>query len=285
MFAPFTLVAVGTISASGCTRAVPTEITAANERHPNAAAPQDCSADGGFPNGARLAVSLTYDDALPTHIATVRPALAAHNLPATFFINTGRFEQGAFLEQAVESWKLLRTDGHEFGSHTVNHPCDADWVEPGNNLADYDLDRMAGELDDSVRFLESLGARAPFTFAYPCGQSWVQDAQTSYKPLVQDRFLAARGTNWGPAHPKTMQWTEIPGFAVVSESEDNMVGWLDEPANEGTWMVFTIHGVGGDSNSISEQAHQSLLTYLSTNRKDLYVDTFGKVATYIDRCM
>ena len=39
-----------------------------------------------WPNGARAAVSLAYDDALPTHLDTAIPALDRHGLRGSFYL-------------------------------------------------------------------------------------------------------------------------------------------------------------------------------------------------------
>lgn len=245
-----------------------------------------------WPNHARIAVSLTYDDAFPTHISEVGPALKSRGFKGTFFINSGRFEEGAFLRQQVEPWQELYLDGHEFGSHTVNHVCDADWVSPEKNLKDLNVDDIMRELVDSVEFLRTLGAdNERYTFAYPCGQYMFgygdanEETGMSYKPIVEYMFLAARGTDWGTAWPSVdMDMHEIPGYAVVEASEGGMAGWLDHEENNGGWIIYTLHGVGGDPNMITVNAHEALLDHLDEIRDSVWVETFGTVASYIKRC-
>src|SRR3954451_7567746 len=122
-----------------------------------------------WPGRARAAVSLTYDDALPSQRIGATDQLRARRLPGTFFL-TGKSSD---LAEHRESWCALVREGHELGSHTMHHPCDCrhDWVPRGFTSQDYDLRRMGEELDQTLALLGELGVTAPYTFAYPCGET------------------------------------------------------------------------------------------------------------------
>lgn len=150
-----------------------------------------------WPGAARAAVSLTYDDAVPTQRTNAARQLAECGLPGTFFL-TGTAPD---LEARRSEWVKLRAAGHELASHTMHHPCDCShaWVPRGYTVQDYDLPRMQAELDETLALLAGLGAPAPHTFAYPCGETSVGKVPQSYVGLVAERFLAARGLS--PASP------------------------------------------------------------------------------------
>lgn len=236
------------------------------------------SAGAGGANGAvgcgrpagMGAVTLTYDDALLTQLDTAAPLLKEHALPATFFVTDVRSSQAL--------WGALLADGHELAAHTFLHPCPKvnTWVAPGNANEDYDMTRMATELDESVAMLESLGQSPPFTFAYPCGVDWIGEAQESYVPLIQERFSAARGVVPGAVQAGVNLWNVPATFSTGTGAE--LIALAEQAKNGGTWVVFGFHGIGGDTNAIAADAHAELVTYLDEQRDALYVATFRELA-------
>ncbi|MEI9937789.1 MAG: polysaccharide deacetylase family protein [Pseudomonadota bacterium] len=231
-----------------------------------------------WPHAARAAVSLTYDDAIPSQLDNAVPALARHGLVATFFV-TG---SSPTLEAAPERYRALVKAGHELGSHTIYHPCDRGlgFPKPGFALQDYDQARMAAELGDSVRLLRELGQSAPFTFAYPCGSTWLGESQESYVALVEKQFLAARGVAPRVADPTRVSLSEVPS-AMGNTSAADLTSWVDRALASGGWVVFTFHGVGGDHLAVSAEAHEALLSYLEQHASSVWTERFGTIAEYV----
>jgi peptidoglycan/xylan/chitin deacetylase (PgdA/CDA1 family) len=231
-----------------------------------------------WPHGARAAVSLTYDDAIPSQLANAAPALARHGLLATFFV-TG---DSRTLQQAPERYRQLVKAGHELGSHTIHHPCDRalGFPKPGFALQDYDQTRMAAELVDSVRLLGELGQSAPVSFAYPCGSTWLGEARESYVPLIEKQFLAARGVSPSVADPTRVSLSEVPS-AMGNTSAAELTSWVDRALADGGWVVFTFHGVAGDYLAVSADAHEALLAYLEQHESRVWTERFGTVAEYV----
>jgi peptidoglycan/xylan/chitin deacetylase (PgdA/CDA1 family) len=227
--------------------------------------PGTCSRPDGMP-----AVTLTYDDALPSQLATAAPSLRAHGLKATFFVTDVRSNP--------TPWAALREDGHELASHTFLHPCPKvnTWVTPGNANEDYDAARMSTELDNTIAMLEMLGQPPPYTFAYPCGITWIGEAQESYIPLIQQRFTAARGTS--PAQiPDSVNLFNVPA-TFSTGTGDSLIAIAESVKANGTWIVYGFHGIGADSNVIAADAHEALLTYLDEQSESIYIATFGELA-------
>jgi peptidoglycan/xylan/chitin deacetylase (PgdA/CDA1 family) len=229
-----------------------------------------------WPPGTLAAVTLTYDDALPSHLGIAAPALDRHHLRGTFFLTEGASGE-------VEQWRALHLRGHELASHTMRHPCDGaePWVPKGRALQDYDLARMDAELDESLALLRALGATtAPYTFAYPCGATWIGAARDSYVPLVERRFIAARGVSPGLVDPATETFQSTPAISADKRA-DGLVGLVEEASRRAGWLVIVFHGVGGDYLSVSAEAHEALLGYLDARRSDIWTETFASVASYI----
>jgi peptidoglycan/xylan/chitin deacetylase (PgdA/CDA1 family) len=233
-----------------------------------------------WPHGALAAVSLTYDDAIATDLDVAGPALARHGLHGTFFL-TGSSPE---IAKRTDTWRALGRAGQELASHTIYHPCDRsnDFVKKGYALQDYDLERMHRELDESVALLRTLGAdRGPYTFAYPCGSTWVGEDHTSYTPLVEKLFLASRGVGSAIADPRTDPLGNVPAIPGNGKTGAALIGLVRDAVDRSGWLVLVFHGVGGDYLSVDAQAHDELLAYLAANRQTVWTDTFGAVAGHV----
>lgn len=218
------------------------------------------------PSGATAMVSLTYDDALPSQLANAVPALDAHGLSGTFFLtNVG----------SSSSWAALAGEGHELAAHTLNHPCPKvnTWVSAGNANEDYDLARMAGELDDNVAQLLALGQSEPLTFAYPCGIDWVGEAHDSYVGLLEERFTAARGVSGGLVTSLADAY-HVPAYFLTG-SGDSLIAVVEQAKAASAWVVFGFHGVGGDHTPVAKEDHEALLAYLEAQGQNVRVLPFG----------
>jgi peptidoglycan/xylan/chitin deacetylase (PgdA/CDA1 family) len=253
-------------------------LTAAPRADDSGTSPHTKGAEFGWPHGARAAVALTYDDAIPSQLTNAVPALAKHGLLATFFI-TG---SSPTLEAAPAAFRELVKAGHELGSHTIHHPCDRalGFPKPGCALQDYDQARMAAELADSVQLLRELGQSQPFSFAYPCGSTWLGETHESYVPSVARLFLAARGVTPRVADPARVSLSEVPS-AMGNTNAGDLISWVERALAGGGWIVFTFHGVAGDHLAVSADAHEALLSYLEQRKSSVWTERFGTIAEYV----
>lgn len=224
-----------------------------------------CTRPNGMP-----AITLTYDDALPSQLTTAAPSLQAHGLKATFFVTDVRANP--------TPWSALLADGHELASHTFKHPCPKvnTWVAPGNANEDYDATRMGTELDGNIAMLRMLGQEPPYTFAYPCGITWLGADQQSYVPLIKERFTAARGVSPGPVRAGIDLYNVPTTFSTGTG--DALIALAEQAKTQGTWLVYGFHGIGADSNLIAADAHEALLTYLDDQSDAFHIATFGELA-------
>jgi peptidoglycan/xylan/chitin deacetylase (PgdA/CDA1 family) len=231
-----------------------------------------------WPNGTRAAVSLTYDDAIQSQLDNAVPALAHHGLVATFFL-TGHSE---VLKNSADRYRALVQAGNELGSHTMDHPCDRSlsFVKPGFALQDYDLARMQADLTENIQQLRDLGQKAPFSFAYPCGSTWLGEEHTSYVPLIGQLFVAARGVNGRVSDPSRDSLLEVPS-PMGNTSGPDLTSWVERALSQGGWVVFTFHGVAGDYLPVQADAHEALLGYLEQHKTSVWTERFGTVASYV----
>jgi peptidoglycan/xylan/chitin deacetylase (PgdA/CDA1 family) len=236
---------------------------------------------GPWPAGKACAVSLTYDDALDSQILNAALDLDQRGLKGTFFI-TGSSHS---VSESPKSWAALATHGHELGAHTMSHPCGGStgaWLAEKDRLEAFDLKRMAKELDDNIKVLRDLGGKAPFSFAYPCGQDWVGPDHDSYRPLVEERFSAARGVMNGSSDPKDVDLFNTRTYNPAGQSLAMLKAVVDDARSRGDWLIFMFHGVGGDYITTDSDVHAALLDYLKES-KDVWVAPFGVAAEAVKK--
>src|SRR6476469_2086038 len=97
--------------------------------------------------GKKCAVVLTYDDGLNVHLNNVVPALDSLGLKGTFYIS----DYFGGLQGQIPKWRQAAARGHELANHTIYHPCEGgragrEFVQPDNDLNNYTVRRMAGEI-------------------------------------------------------------------------------------------------------------------------------------------
>ena len=107
-----------------------------------------------WPGDRQAAISLTFDDALITHLQVAGPILKKHHLNGTFFVATGNERW----HDHLEAWRRLAQEGNEIGNHTVTHPCLLPQIEPHSQ--DYTPEMMEARSGRQPgKFLSKLEAR------------------------------------------------------------------------------------------------------------------------------
>jgi hypothetical protein len=124
------------------------------------------------------------------------------------------------------------------------------------------------------------GASAPYTFAYPCGETRIGKAGESYVGLVAERFLAARGVEPRIADPRRDPLTLVPAHDGA-KSCDELIALVEGAAAEGGWLVLLFHGVGGDHMAVERDVHTALADHLARNRSRIWTERFGAVAAHV----
>jgi peptidoglycan/xylan/chitin deacetylase (PgdA/CDA1 family) len=123
------------------------------DRTPPGGAPANrAPLDRVWPNGAKAAVSLTYDDALNSQLDNAVPELNRLGMKATFFLT----ENNAHWRLA--DWEALAREGNEVANHTMTHPCALGGYTSGR-FEQAEISRMEGYLDSH------FGADRERTFA------------------------------------------------------------------------------------------------------------------------
>lgn len=237
-----------------------------------------------WPGDRSAAISLTFDDAMQTHLDNAGPILRKHRLNGTFFVVTG---PSSTWRKRPDDWKRLAAEGNEIASHTVHHPCMLKAIKPHSQ--DYTPDMMLNEIrESSEAIISRLGVRRGLTFAYPCGdmtfggEADLARNQAHYMDYVAQYYFAARGYNsWAPVVAEDINPLTVPVLGWTAGKDfPGLLGQL-EPARQGhNWGVFVFHGVGGQWLSVTKQALDELAGFLAQH-PEIWTATFGDVVRYI----
>src|SRR4030095_4096577 len=200
--------------------------------------------DFKWPNGAKAAFCLTYDDALKSHISTVVPILKRYHFKATFYPTLA----SSSIKLEMEKWKSLVKDGHELGNHTVYHPCrksEAQWVKDYLDLDKYTTEQILAEIEVANTFLQALDGKKTRTFAYPCTHMYA--GGLSFKDSVAHYATAARGGSYEPPEPLNpldIDIYNVPAWGPNNNSSKELIGYIKAILEKGTLGAFIFHGVG-----------------------------------------
>ncbi len=225
-----------------------------------------------WPGGAKIAVSLSYDDALASQLDHAIPALDKHQFKASFYV----LPNSSVMTSRLDEWRQIARNGHELGNHSVYHPCsaslpDRSWVPKHHDLDAYSVERMSEELRVANTFLKALDGKHERTYTVPCGDLKINGK--AYLPEVSQLFVAYKGQ--GLEQGFSVLW------APAEVSGPELLEYL-KAVPEGISLVnILFHGVGGDYLSVSAKAHEELLNFLSENRDSYYVDTYLNIMKHV----
>lgn len=225
-----------------------------------------------WPDGRKIAVSLSYDDALNSQLDNALPALDKHKFKASFYI----LPNSEVINSRMQEWKALAENGHELGNHSVNHPCraslpDREWVAAHHDLDTYSVAQMLEELKTANTFLKALDGKTQRTYTVPCGDVLI--AGENYLSKASELFVAIKG-----------QGVE-KGFSVLWAPSDvsgkQLIEYIRNVPETVALINILFHGVGGDYLSVSTQAHVQLLDYLAKHHETYYVDSYINIMQYV----
>lgn len=234
------------------------------------------AAEGDFawPQGQRAAVSLSYDDTLPTQLDVAIPALDRHGLKGSFYLTLAAQP----MRERLDAWRAAARNGHELGNHSLFHQCSArgpgrEWVQPAQDLDATSVAQMRAQLEVANTMLQAIDGNTEFTFTAPCGDRMASDGD--YIAQVGDLFLGIKMVG-GAIVPdmRTLDPAAVPVTTPVGATGDELIALVEEAGRRGTMVNFTFHGIGGDHLSVSAQAHEQLLAFLADNRALYWTDTF-----------
>ena len=233
-----------------------------------------------WPRGARVAVSLSFDDARPSQLDQGVPALARSGTRATFYVSPGR------VEERLADWRQALAAGHEIGNHSLRHTCSGNFVWGVRNaLENGTVEQMEEELAEANRRLRELLEVTPVTFAYPCGQTFVGRGvnRRSYVPAVARLFLAGRGFREEfQNRPDFCDLAALGGTEMDGVPFERLVATIEQAAAHGLWVVFVGHDVSNlPRQCVTPETLERLCAWCQDPAHGVWIDTVAAVATHV----
>jgi peptidoglycan-N-acetylglucosamine deacetylase len=233
-----------------------------------------------WPEGKRVAVSLSFDDARASQVDVGLSLFDTNGVKVTFYVNPRS------LEKRLDGWKKAAAKGHEIGNHSSSHPCTGNFLWSRDHaLENYTLAMMEQEMDGANADTERLLGVKPTTFAYPCGEKFIGRgaATVSYVPLVAKRFRAGRGFRDEAANdPVFCDFAQVLGVDSDGMSLEEMKKAVLTAAKSGGWLVLAGHEIGKAGNQTTEAAVlEPFLKYANDPANGIWLDTVDTIARYI----
>jgi peptidoglycan/xylan/chitin deacetylase (PgdA/CDA1 family) len=242
----------------------------------------DAARPFAWPNGARAAVSLAYDDALDSQLDQALPVLDRHGLKASFYLQLSN----PSVRLRMADWRRAALAGHELGNHTLFHQCSASAPDRSWVLPHRDLDRLSvAQVKDQAMLantmLHAIDGRRERTFTAPCGD--VKAGGHDYLPAIASEFVAIKA---GSGSGAALAMDSVDPYAVAVLAPVNLTGKqlidiVKLAGARGTMVNFTFHGVGGDYLAVSAQAHEELVAFLAAHRDLYWTDTFIAIMQHV----
>jgi hypothetical protein len=240
-----------------------------------------------WPNGARAAVSLAYDDALDSQLDNAIPALDKYRLKGSFYLQLSN----PAVAKRMAAWRAAARHGHELGNHSLFHQCSLtapghEWVQPHRDLDTTSVAQMRDQVAVANTMLAAIDGKRERTYTVPCGDVMAGGAGgASYLAAIAPEFVAIKA---GGGDAVTASMTTLDPYAVtvlapVGLSGKELIAMVEQAAAKGTMVNFTFHGIGGDYLTTSSAAHAELVKYLADNRKIYWTDTFLNIMTYVKK--
>ncbi|MDE2181973.1 MAG: polysaccharide deacetylase family protein [Alphaproteobacteria bacterium] len=231
---------------------------------------------GTWPDGKRVAVVLTYDDALPSQLDIAIPALDAAGLKGTFFLIGSKLRP-----EDIARWRAAAAEGHELGNHTIRHACPQASYPPARKIDTseaYDVTTMLTEIRTMNTFLTAIDGKMQHSYATPCGQHLAGDVD--YLPALRASGLV-RYTRAADPSERPLDPMDVPSrFFDANATGADLIAAVRGAERSGAMIVLGFHGVGGDYLTVSAEAHAQLLAYLKEHSDSIWVAPFSTVMDY-----
>ncbi|TRX56606.1 polysaccharide deacetylase family protein [Thalassomonas sp. M1454] len=226
-----------------------------------------------WPNSAKKAISLSYDDALNSQLDNAIPALNRYGFKASFYLELS----SATISTRLDEWRSVAAAGHELGNHSIFHNCRAskpnrNWVQKHRDLDQRSIASIVEEINLANAYLFAIDGKVQRTYTPPCFDTLINGE--SYIPHIEGLFVAIKGISNGAK----------PAFSdVISgnvKTADELIKNIENFPEHLDVINVLFHGVGGDHLSISVEEHNKFLQYLNAHQADYWVDSYINIMTW-----
>lgn len=233
-----------------------------------------------WPEGKKMALSLSFDDARISQVDNGIPLLDKYGVKATFYVSINS------MSKKLEAWKKAVNNGHDIGNHTLIHSCTVnyDFINRGS-LEEYTLSRMKLELDSSNEVIKRMLGIRPVSFAYPCGQTFIGRGinTKSYVPIISVMFESGRGwLNENSNNPVFCDMAQLMGMELDGKSFDQVKKLIDAAKSKGKWLILAGHEIneGGNQTSMLSTI-EAICKYASDPANGIWIDNVHNIASYV----
>ena len=236
--------------------------------------------DFKWPEGKKMALSLTFDDARLSQVDYGIPLLDKYGVKGTFYVSPDN------MIQRLEGWKKASVNGHEIGNHSLLHPCTGNFAWSRDRaLEDYTLQEMNAELDSANKTIKRMLGIQPVSFAFPCGQKFVGRGKMikSYITLISTMFESGRGwLDEGPNDPAFCDMSQLTGMEMDGKSFDQVKKLIESAKSTGQWLVLAGHEMNESGNQTSLLSTiEAICKYASDPANGIWIDDVHNIAAYI----
>ena len=235
-----------------------------------------------YPNNARYAISLSFDDARRSQMDVGLPILNKHNVKATFYLMPHH------MQGKETQWKLAAKAGHELANHTASHLCTGNfqWLRQQNKgLEQVDLKFIKQDIEFAQTYITEHTGTVPVGFAYPCGQKFVGRGNEvkSYVPLIADTFDYGRTWNDETANdPTYYDAAQIRAFNMDNKTFEELKALIETAKFENAWIVLAGHEVGNKGlYTVKSEALEKLIEYLKNPQNGFWLATVAEANRFI----
>jgi beta-glucosidase len=236
--------------------------------------------DFQWPEGKKMAISLTFDDARLSQPDLGIPLLDKYGVKATFYLSPDN------MMKRLDEWRKAASNGHDIGNHSLLHPCTGnfDWSRQ-KALENYTLMSMNAELDSANQVINKELGITPVSFAFPCGQKFVGRGEytKSYIPVVAAKFESGRGwLDEGPNDPVFCDLSQLTGMELDSKSFEQVKVLIETARKKGSWLVLAGHEMNdsGVQTSILSTI-EAICKYAADPANGIWIDNVHAIASYI----
>lgn len=236
-----------------------------------------------WPNGAKAAVSLTYDDSLDSQLDHGVDQITAAGFHVTFFLTLEN------MDARLADWVAVsKLGGHEFGNHTVSHPCG---LQPytAASYARKELAPMQAYMD------RHFGKNPKRVFAYPCSETDLGPGDANQKfhtfetTLKRVGLAAARTSDedapMTPAYARRRPyWLRASATTYDQDDPRLAIDYVKGAMAAGLWAILVFHDIVPKRAQVGETSmatHKTVLDWLKA--QDVWCAPIGAVLDQINR--